>query len=270
MADELSYSEGIYLTINDQIETSSGRLLEYRPLFGRQLNLDVGDDLRGLDLRMDTLKEGDGRVEHDNINVTGNAVELDHRVQGNIRHVDNDADNAKPSEIGYNNIGSSSQSSPIAIPDLPPGKLYHVFFSHSNEDREWVLQVVLRLESPEYGLNCCFADRDFDLGVPVFQNITKCIHASRRTVIVMSPEFVESPWCSYETRIIMEMNLDARQRLLIPVMLRQCRVPDFIGRLTYMNVNNEHFWMKFFDALRDQGLHCAKDIKYLKRNITVS
>ena len=56
-----------------------------------------------------------------------------------------------------------------------------------------------------------------------------------------------------ENRIVMEMDLDTRQRLLIPVMLRQCRVPEFIGRLTYMDVTNQHFWPRFIDALRDPG-----------------
>src|SRR5688572_192753 len=91
---------------------------------------------------------------------------------------------------------------------LPTGKLYHVFFSYCYEDRDWVIEMVDRLESAEYGFRCCFADRDFDLGIPVFQNITKCIHTSKRTVIVMSPEFLQSPWCSYETRIALELDLD--------------------------------------------------------------
>ena len=142
-------------------------------------------------------------------------------------------------------------------PSLPPNKLYDVFFSHCREDREWVINFLLRLESPEYGLKCCFADRDFDLGVPVLQNITKCIHSNRRTVIVMSPEFVESSWCSFETRIIMELDIDARQRLLIPVMLRPCRIPEFIGRLTYIEADNEHFWTRFIDALIDRGSYSS-------------
>jgi hypothetical protein len=113
--------------------------------------------------------------------------------------------------------------------------------------------MVDKLESPEYGFKCCYADRDFDLGIPVFQNITKCIHTSKRTVIVMSPEFLQSPWCSYETRITLELDLDTKQRLLIPVMLKNCMVPDYIGRLTYMEVQNEHFLERFVAAVEEDG-----------------
>src|SRR6218665_845576 len=141
---------------------------------------------------------------------------------------------------------------------LPPGKLYHVFFSHCNEDREWVREMVDRLESSKYGFKCCYADRDFDLGIPVFQNITKCIHSSKRTVIIMSPEFLQSAWSSYETRITLELDLDTRQRLLIPVMLRSCMIPDFIGRLTYMEVQNEHFLERFVAAIEEDGQYYFK------------
>ena len=133
---------------------------------------------------------------------------------------------------------------------LPPGMLYHVFFSHANEDRSWVVDVMNKLESPAYGLKCCFADRDFELGMSVFENITRSISASLKTVIVLSPEFLNSDWCAYEIRLTMEMDLDRRRRIMIPVMLRTCRVPDFIGRLTYIEVQNDHFWDRFISAVR--------------------
>ena len=83
------------------------------------------------------------------------------------------------------------------------------------------------------------------------QNIERCVLTSCKTVIVMSPNFLGSQWCSYEAQITMEHDIDLRRRLLVPVMLTQCAVPEFIGRLTYMDVNNEHFWARFVGALRD-------------------
>ena len=129
------------------------------------------------------------------------------------------------------------------------GKLYHAFFVHAFEDRGWVSEVMARLESPEYSLKCCSADRKFDLGVPVCQNITKCVQTSVKTVVVLSPSFSESPWCSYITRMTVGMDLDKKQRLLVPVMLRPCRVPEFIGRLNPIEVQNEFFWDRFIAAL---------------------
>ena len=49
----------------------------------------------------------------------------------------------------------------------------------------------------------------------------------------------------------MEMDLTTRRKILIPIMLRPCRVPDFVGRLTYIEVHNEHFWDRFMSALQN-------------------
>ena len=81
--------------------------------------------------------------------------------------------------------GSSSLNTSTANNDSSNSK-YHVFFSHVREDRDWVIEVLNKLESPEYGFKCCFADRDFELGRSVFENITRSIQASAKTVIVLS------------------------------------------------------------------------------------
>jgi len=211
------------LTINDFIEIDDGIRRPYHAI-PETLNIALREEGEDTGLRMDTLKECE---------------------EGQSNTV-NDQNQVEPLEI----IGQEASIQSSHRP-LPRGKLYHVFFSHCGDDRDWVIDVMNRLESTEYGFKCCFADRDFDLGVPVFQNITKCIHSSRKTVIVLSPEFLESPWCSYETRITLEMDLDTRHRLLIPIMLRDCKMPDFIGRLTYIAVQNEHFWKRFVSALEE-------------------
>lgn len=156
------------------------------------------------------------------------------------------------SHVNNENENVRQTSNQRRAQSLPPGKEFHVFFSHSSEDRQWVIEMVNKLESPEFGFRCCFADRDFDIGVPVFENVIKYINLSKKTVIVLTPHFLQSPWCSYETRITMEMDLGTKQRLLVPIMLRNCRVPDFIGRLSYIEVDNEHFWDRFLQAIHNE------------------
>ena len=67
----------------------------------------------------------------------------------------------------------------------------------------------------------------------------------------------------------LEADLSARKRILIPVMLRPCRVPDFIGRLTYIEEENVHFWERFVSALK-QTNDCEVDVSqsgnYISRN----
>lgn len=267
--------DSLCLTVNDFIQLPEGNIVQYRPInedLGH--NRDLTDDTI---LRLDNLKDDNYLNDFE----VGSAAEVNNDkdvvcIVNEVKKTDENefrgerpATNRNRLRLQGEVIPSSSQGTASSLSDsrsvsnsdsmqdyhkpLPPGKLYHVFFSHCSDDREWVRRSVEKLESPEYGFKCCHADRDFDLGVPVFQNITKCIHSSKRTVIVLSPEFLESPWCGYETRITLEMDMDTRQRLLIPIMLRSCCIPQYIGRLTYMEVENEHFWDRFVAALQKDG-----------------
>ena len=251
------------LTEHDFIQTTDGHDLPYVPTFDL-LNISIRDreiEEQPPHLRIDILKE----------EVSSPTGTVGDRFEGNrSRSVDlivrsqtdgNGMGDARSSVAGTNEnmiVGSSSLIPRTANNDSGD-PTYHVFFSHAREDRKWVVDVLNKLESHEYGFKCCFADRDFELGRSVFDNIGRSIQASAKTVIVLSPEFLSSDWCEYEIRMTLEADLSARKRILIPVMLRPCRVPDFIGRLTYIEVENEHFWERFISALKHTN-DCEVDV----------
>ena len=248
MLYQQSIEEACNLTDHDFIQTSEGRILPYAPTYD-QLNISIRDgqaEQHPSHLRIEELKEkamSETGCEHVEDLLED---EIFQEETGNGEHID--------SNILYQDIPTCAIiSDEVKVRALDELK-FDVFISHAREDRNWVVDILNKLESPEHGFKCCFADRDFELGRSVFDNITRSIQASAKTVIVLSPEFIDSDWCEFEIRMTLEADLSARKRILIPVMLRQCRVPDFIGRLTYIEVENEHFWERFISALYSRDI----------------
>ncbi|ESO87222.1 hypothetical protein LOTGIDRAFT_107027 [Lottia gigantea] len=75
--------------------------------------------------------------------------------------------------------------------------LYDVFVSYSAAD-DWVLDdLVPQLEGYE-GMKLCIHERDFQAGRLIIDNIVESIENSRRVLIVLSNNFVQSEWCQFE------------------------------------------------------------------------
>ena len=76
---------------------------------------------------------------------------------------------------------------------------YDAFVSYCRKDVDWVLNTLLpKLEDSEHGFHLCVHDRDFVPGVAITKNTMTAIQYSRRTILVLSPDFIKSGWCDLE------------------------------------------------------------------------
>ncbi|XP_046563472.1 uncharacterized protein LOC124272341 [Haliotis rubra] len=142
-------------------------------------------------------------------------------------------------------------------PPLSEGKRYHVFFSYEISDREWVEEVTRRLESPEMGFRCSMHERDFHGGKRIIENITEHIRLSEKTVLVLSPDFIQSHWCMFEIEMGMILSMEESQLLVVPVMVKRCCVPDSIKTLTYIDATpGNDWWQRFIGAIV-----CKEDLR---------
>ena len=97
---------------------------------------------------------------------------------------------------------------------------YDVVISCSSEDINWVEQKLLHgLEERSY--SCCVAFRDFIPGKPVIDNIVQAIYNSRTIVVVLSPDFVKSKFCSFELEMTL-LNKECFHALSIPFLCQFC------------------------------------------------
>ncbi|XP_078613253.1 uncharacterized protein LOC144882965 [Branchiostoma floridae x Branchiostoma japonicum] len=133
-------------------------------------------------------------------------------------------------------------------PPLDQHEKHHVFFCYSNANAPWVKDMIDKLESDELGFKCCFHERDFIPGMSIIENIVRSI---QKTVFVLSRDFVASRWCNFERQMLMGANLREENKKVIPVMLRECDLPDFLQHMTYLEEWTPYFFDRFIGALKE-------------------
>ncbi|XP_065103646.1 uncharacterized protein [Paramisgurnus dabryanus] len=142
---------------------------------------------------------------------------------------------------------------------------YDVFISYSSKDERWVMENLLpNLEQrgPPF-LRVCLHGRDFQLGKDIVENITDSIYASRRTLCLVSRNFLRSTWCSLEMQLG-TYRLQVEQRdILILVFLEKIpshllsyhhRLARQVKTRTYLdwpmdNEKHEEFWDRLWGKL---------------------
>ncbi|CAC5380972.1 unnamed protein product [Mytilus coruscus] len=76
--------------------------------------------------------------------------------------------------------------------------MYGAFVSYADEDSTFAHKKLLTKLEKENGIILCLHKRNFLPGSDIATNITSAIHNSRRTIIIMSRNFLKSYWCMFE------------------------------------------------------------------------
>ncbi|XP_045212239.2 toll-like receptor 4 [Mercenaria mercenaria] len=146
----------------------------------------------------------------------------------------------------------------------PDHFMYEAFISYANEDLRFILdQIIPKLEENEMKL--CIHDRDFLPGNNIADNILEAVRKSRKTVVILSKEFLKSKWCLYEfNRARMESiySREGANCLLVvmfenvPTVNMSTEMLQWIDSHTYIEYTLEEegnflFWENLKDALRE-------------------
>ncbi|XP_073349123.1 toll-like receptor 5 [Pagrus major] len=130
--------------------------------------------------------------------------------------------------IIYKKIVGRVLEGPKPVPPVDDVQ-YDAFFCFSNSDYRWVEAALLkRLDnqfSEENLFRCCFEARDFLPGVDHISNIRDAIWSSRKTVCVVSKEFLEDGWCLEAFSLAQGRMLEELTNVLI--MLVVGKVPHY-------------------------------------------
>ncbi|XP_004638758.1 toll-like receptor 2 [Octodon degus] len=143
---------------------------------------------------------------------------------------------------------------------------YDAFVSYSERDSFWVEELLVQeLEHSEPPFRLCLHKRDFVPGKWIIDNIIDCIEKSRKTVFVLSKNFVRSEWCKYELdfshfRLFDENNDAAILVLLEPIEKhaipqRFCKLRKIMNTRTYLEWPTEAtqqgaFWTSLRAAIK--------------------
>nr|KAG5708852.1 hypothetical protein BaRGS_009261 [Batillaria attramentaria] len=92
---------------------------------------------------------------------------------------------------------------------------YDVFVSYDCEDVGWVQEHLMPTLEGRMGLKLCIHQRDFTPGAPIVENITEAVEASKKVMMLFSPNFVHSPWCQFELHLCLTFMLEREDSLLV-------------------------------------------------------
>jgi hypothetical protein len=99
-----------------------------------------------------------------------------------------------------------------------------VFISYSHKDSVWVRgTLVPKLRNHSFAV---FIDyEDFRAGAFSPEEMQRAVETTTRTLIVLTPNYVESEWCLLENVIAQTSDPGAMARKLIPVLRESCNIP---------------------------------------------
>ena len=79
---------------------------------------------------------------------------------------------------------------------------YHAFFLYNKQDKDWVFNIMEKLECPTLGFRCCCYERDLaeTTGLSQPQSVLFGVKNSLKTILVLTPNFVNMTWPTYESK----------------------------------------------------------------------
>lgn len=138
---------------------------------------------------------------------------------------------------------------------------WDVFVSYNSKDFAWVKELCKLLENAPFNLTVCLHQRDWEVGRTVVDNMAESVYCSRKTLLVVSKDYLLSPFCLQELNIALEF--EKRKALKDRIILIKLdnaslkRLPKSLQKKSYLDFSDEqqrkYFKEKLLQALRLQN-----------------
>ncbi|XP_025419820.1 toll-like receptor Tollo [Sipha flava] len=138
-------------------------------------------------------------------------------------------------------------------------KLFDAFVSYSSKDEAFVVEElapILENGDPSYKL--CLHYREFPAGGYISDTIVQAVESSKRTIMVLSENFIKSEWCRFEFKSAHHQVLRDKRKRLIVILLGEVPNKDldpdirlYLKTNSYLQWGDKHFWEKLKFALPD-------------------
>lgn len=153
----------------------------------------------------------------------------------------------------------------ITEEELDKDKIYDAFISYSHKDEEFIINEILpKLETGPKPYSLCLHLRNWQPGELITTNITRSILESRRTLVVLSTNFLESEWGKIEFKMAHVQGLSEGRARVIVILYGDVPMDNLDEELkAYLSTNTYVKWGDpwFWDKLRYALPHNPKNIQ---------
>ena len=118
---------------------------------------------------------------------------------------------------------------------------YDVFISYSSTDKDWVWDELLPVLERN-NMRVLIDSRDFRPGSPTVIEIERAIQISKKTLVILTPSYLERSWTQFELMIVQTLDPTNQKRRLIPLLKTKTDLPPRLGFITYVDFCNPHDW----------------------------
>lgn len=160
-------------------------------------------------------------------------------------------------------------------------KEYDAFLSYAHQDAKFVENSLLDgLENPDddsYKYRCLIHTRDWNVGEMIPEQIIHSVESSRRTIIVLTSDYIQSMWSKMEFSKAHDMGLqDRAPRVIIivhgdlpPVKDMNEDLQSYIKMNTYLESSDPWFWQKLRYALPHRGVKYKQQQRKRRRTESI-
>ena len=122
-----------------------------------------------------------------------------------------------------NNIGEDNLDDDFEDEDGAPR--YDAYVIYHNQDEDWVDEQLANIEDDhEEPFKLCLKNRDIRAGRLIFNELSLHIRRSRKSLVILTPRFVEDNWCYFQLNMAHHRVLEESHNVLIFIILEE--IPD--------------------------------------------
>ena len=155
----------------------------------------------------------------------------------------------------YAQCGCRVCHSPPSVEDCV--KLYDAFVSYGAKDEAWVTQVLSgELQHGDKPYRVCLHYRDFPVTAYIGESILEACDSSKRTIIVLSKNFIENEWCKFQFKSAHQEVLKKHHSRMIVIVLGEIPTRDldpdlrlYLKNNTVIHASEKLFWDKLKFAM---------------------